>query len=195
VRAFQLQQGGKAYSVGFSPDGTQVLAGVAYAEPPEAILWDAENGQQVRTFLHEPWPEIGRFSPDGHWVLTRSMQSDCRIWDTADGQHLYTVVVPAGSLFYLSGEAFSPDGSILFTLSNGAVAMWELIANPELAITHHVDGSILLTWENPSGSRAYVLQQCPDLSAGNWERISVSTPGQHEVTNPSGTMFFRLMEP
>ncbi len=76
-------------SVAFSPDGTRVLTGAGlYGRPVSdsdedstAKLWDAETGQEIRTFRGHTSSVISvAFSPDGTRVLTGSEDRTARIW-------------------------------------------------------------------------------------------------------------------
>jgi len=85
-----------------------------------------------------------RFSPDGEWVLTKSLW-DLRIWNKATGAHLYTLhALTPHKPGDFNSVAFSPDGSSLFAAGNGAVAMWELVPVPEFTIAKETDGRIAL---------------------------------------------------
>ena len=90
---------------------------------------------------------------------------------------------------------FSPDATRVFGESNTAVAMWEIVSAPELTITRETDDRLVLTWQNPSDTTAYTLQQCPDLASSDWTDITVTTPGRHEITEPNNATFYRLREP
>jgi hypothetical protein len=68
-------------------------------------------------------------------------------------------------------------------------------AAPELVITRQPDRRVFLTWQHPSGSPDYLLQECPDPNSGDWTEVTVTTPGRYEVTDPAGATFYRLLEP
>jgi len=202
VRAFERPAEEEFYSVCFSPDGTQVLALFGRRSSPvepEAVLWNADTGQQVTNFPLLCRAVVGRFSPDGRWIVTRiglGGTDPCYIWDKVTAQRLYAIPVFTRVNW---GEyctvTFSPDGRNLFITDNGVVGMWELFSAPELTIVREADGRVVLTWPNPSETTAYILQQCPDLTSGQWTDLTVSTPGRYEITNPVGSMFYRLQAP
>jgi hypothetical protein len=66
---------------------------------------------------------------------------------------------------------------------------------PELAISQTANGVVLVNWRNPSSGPTYLLQQCTDLSAGDWSQVTTVSPGRYEVTDPGTAMFFRLINP
>jgi WD40 repeat protein len=189
-----LPSAGQAiHSACFSPDGQMVLRAVGSENG--AVLRDAETGAQVRAFPHGHDTILARFSPNGERVLTRSFD-DTRLWNTGSGEHLQTLHGRGpGQPFVLDSVAFSADGRFLFSAVNGAVAMYEVIPAPELTIAREPDGRIVLTWEDPSGSTARILERSIDLAPGDWTGVTVTTPGRYEMTNPDGTTFYRLREP
>ncbi|HYO52448.1 hypothetical protein [Archangium sp.] len=67
------------------------------------------------------------FSPDGSRVLTASLDSTARLWDSRSGQLLATL---KGHEDRVRSAGFSPDGSRVVTASDGKTArLW--IASPE----------------------------------------------------------------
>jgi len=193
LQTFQIPQDGRASSACFSPDGQQVLVGLSASQPNETLLWDAKTGELLRTFPHDsPEHFLARFSPNGQWVLAGSCW-ERRILDISTGEHLYTMYASATHNAF--SDSFSPDGRNLFTVANGAVAMWELVPTPELTITMETDGRIVLAWQNPAGASPCALERCGDVSAGDWTDVTLTTPGRYEFTDPSGTTFYRLKEP
>ena len=68
----------------FSPDGKWVLTGVRSYHDQTAKLWDAQTGDEIRTFRHADWVLSAAYSPDGSRVLTGSEDGTARIWDISD---------------------------------------------------------------------------------------------------------------
>ncbi|KAI9674629.1 MAG: hypothetical protein M1829_003711 [Trizodia sp. TS-e1964] len=69
------------YSVTFSPDGRQVVAGSA---DNTVRLWDAATGAPLQTLEgHSNWVRSVAFSPDGRQVVSGSTDSTVRLWDAA----------------------------------------------------------------------------------------------------------------
>ena len=180
-------------AVRFSSDGRRLLTG-AYAGPGR--LWDVSTGALIRSFGPEGVgsPNVA-FSPDDTKVLTVS-NGAAQLWDVETGELLTTI--GAGWINEIGPwpVAFSPDGRKVATSSiHGTVLLWSLVSEIRLNIAREGSGTLLLTWENPANGSAYALQQCPDLSAGEWTDVTIMTPGRCEVTNPVGKMFYRLKEP
>src|SRR5688572_7586863 len=75
-------------SVAFSPDGGRVLSG---SQDWTLKLWDAANGQLIRTFdAHSSRVSSVTFSPDGTRLLSGSWDTTVKLWDIVSGQLLRT---------------------------------------------------------------------------------------------------------
>jgi WD40 repeat protein len=196
IRHFPILEGERVFTARFSPDGQHVLctADNSTDVPDRTLLWDTETGQVTMSILSHGWLYVrSLFSPDGQWIVVVGWDQD-QVVDATTGELLYVIQsgrIPGWSI----PEAFSPDGRNFFTVGNGAVAMWELVPAPELTIAKGAEGHLVLTWQNPSSGSPFTLQQCGDLSVGDWADVTVTTPGRHEITAPAGTMFYRLREP
>lgn len=81
-----------AFSAVFSPDGKMVLTGSddSYIDESgwfrigrgSATLWNAQTGQEIRTFAGHVGPVLSvSFSPDGSQILTGSMDGTAMLWD------------------------------------------------------------------------------------------------------------------
>jgi WD40 repeat protein len=132
IRTF-LGHTGLVNSVAFSPDGKRVLTGAGLHGRPgsdsdednTAKLWDAETGQELRTFRgHTSNVYSVAFSPDGTLVLTGSEDSTAKLWDAETGQEIRTF---RGHTRGVSSVAFSPDGTRVLTGSEDRTArIWQL---------------------------------------------------------------------
>jgi len=118
-----------AWAKAFSPDGSMIVTGNC---DREAILWNVENGERIRTFSH-PNPLIGEgqcppvaFSPDGTSIAFGNIggnhsDSQIIIWDVATGEILQSI----NDNSTLSMK-FSPDGSMLVTSPFGVIRIWDV---------------------------------------------------------------------
>src|SRR5262249_1664220 len=83
VQAPGLTGGGGA--LGIDPDGRPALS--VSEDQKAAILWDAQTGQQRRTYRgHAEDVQAVAFSPDGRQVLTASRDRTAILWDTETGE-------------------------------------------------------------------------------------------------------------
>jgi hypothetical protein len=125
-------------SVAFSPDGTRVLSGsgdVRGNDDNTLKLWDAANGQLLRTFAgHTGWVTSVAFSPDGTRVLSGSGGFDdktLKLWDAASGQLLRAFT---GHTAYVRSVSFSPDGTrVLSGGADGIIRIWKVSTGELLA--------------------------------------------------------------
>lgn len=135
LRRLQAQRGG-AWSVAFSPDGRQALAGGGGYQGGRSVdctlrLWDLASGRQLRRFVGHTRPVVSvAYSPDGRQVLSGSIDTTAELWDARTGEEL--------SLFHHQDSVWSvalaPDGR--GTISGGD------------------DGTVLL-WSTRSGARGF----------------------------------------
>jgi len=114
----------------FSPDGLQLLTGVATGE---AILWDVDTGEKLVTFdgHKEDWVQASDisyvispdYSPDGKRVVTGGEDGTVRIWDPKNGQELMAIEAHEDRV---DGVSFSPDGAKILTASwDNTAKIWD----------------------------------------------------------------------
>jgi WD40 repeat protein len=83
-------------------------------------LWDAETGQEIRSFRGHTLPVYSvAFSPDGTRVLTGSEDGTAKLWDVETGQEISTF---RGHMSIVTSVAFSPDGTLVLTGSGDRTA-------------------------------------------------------------------------
>jgi WD40 repeat protein len=150
-------------SVTYSPDGKQ-LAG---ATGQVVTLWDAANGQVVRTFPEFPDRVFTvSFSRDGRRLLAAS-GSSARVWEFPSGKELFrfrltgTRTSTAGGATDAVKVAFSADGQRLATarIGDGTVGVWDTTTEQQILSL------------SGSGSQVYCVAFSPD---GHW----LATGGQ-----------------
>ena len=149
-------------------------------KPGEARLWDAETGQEIRTFVVPAADVFGvAISPDGRWLAAGCSDGMVRIWDTRD---------PAGKARELPGHigtvervVFLPDGRLASAggteAESGDVKIWDLSTGRVLDLRGHTgpvwglasspDGRRLVTgshdrtiklWDTTTGEEVFTLR-------------------------------------
>jgi WD40 repeat protein/serine/threonine protein kinase len=114
-------QGHKEQVVGlaFSPDG-KCLA--SCGNDRAVKLWDVAGARELRTLQgHRGSVSRLAFSPDGARLASCGVDQTAKVWDVASGQELRTLRHKS----LVSDVAFSPDGMILVTGSDGTLRVWD----------------------------------------------------------------------
>ena len=70
------------------------------------------------------------FSPDGRRLASAAQDGTVKLWETATGREILTLVHGRDEL--LTGVSFSPDGrQIVSTSKSGTVKVWDAMPLPE----------------------------------------------------------------
>jgi len=174
-----------------SSDGRRLLTNAGGAVD-YAGLWDAESGQFLRSFPGARRTGVA-LSRDDTEVLTAAA-AGFQLWDAETGELLVRLV--PGERTPTGPAAFSPDGRKVVTGSvYGSALLWSLVPEIIMNIAREPSGATALTWQDPADGSPYALQRCGDISTGDWTDVTVTPPGRYEITEPNGTMFYRLSQP
>jgi WD40 repeat protein len=145
----------------FSPDGSLIVT--AFGEYPDctARVWDAATGQELFILKGHTGPVgAARFSPDGKWIVTASLDKTARTWEARTGKQLQVLRGHSGGV--LSAE-FSPDGRRVLTRGQG----WNYIVTPDR--DYLTEGLNFDTLE-PVAGRLWDSATGKQLGALEWKR-------------------------
>jgi WD40 repeat protein len=160
------------YSVMFSPDGRQVVAGSA-----SGIEWLQD--QRIAQPLPKPITRVV-FSPDGHTFLFAFYRS-LELWDIATGRKLRDF---EGHHDTIIDVVMSADGRMALSASlDGTLRIWDVASGRELRrFEEHTDGVIGVAF-SPDGRTALAAR--PDGGMWLWdvtdgrELRSITVPSEH----------------
>jgi WD40 repeat protein/serine/threonine protein kinase len=128
--------GSTVNSVAYSPDGTQLAAGL---DSGLVTLWDARTGQHRFSLAGHTQPVSSvAYSPDGTLIVSGSRGSDrgrplpgeLKIWNAESGRELLTLS-PAGQVRCV---CFTPNGDCVAAGMKNGVALWT-VPSGELRLT------------------------------------------------------------
>jgi WD40 repeat protein len=117
------------YAEVFSPDGTRFLSTVFVAffiSPRGSVqLSDAATGEGLRSFAFVYGCGVfsPRFSPDGKFILTVSVDNTATLWNETAEKEIGVFQHPEG----FRDAIFSPDGNYILTkCDDGIVRLWDI---------------------------------------------------------------------
>lgn len=133
------------YTVGFAQSGAR--------SAPELLVQTGPG-----------WIHSMGLSPDGRILATAGLGSAIKLWDTAKGRELRTLVADNE---FVNSVAFSPDGRVLASgdagpgVSNKAIELWDVMTGKRLRkLTGHLDKVISIAF-SPDGRM---------LASGSWDK-------------------------
>ncbi len=101
------------YTVSFSPDGRQIVAG--------GRLWDTATGKELQQIKGQTFSPNGKILAAWHWDKT------VRLYDKATGKEVHVL---EGHKGHVLGIAFSPDSNSLASCSEDVSTLaWDLSGN------------------------------------------------------------------
>ena len=118
--------------VAYSPDGQWI---VSAGWDGLVILWDANNGVEIRRFGSEGRAHAGQasavaFSPDGQLIASGDSNGEITIWETETGTGIHNMQGHAG---LIEGLVFTPDGQSLVSASrDSTIRMWDVATGTEI---------------------------------------------------------------
>ncbi len=172
---------GWALAAAFSPDGRYLLTSAALSRGSDSAttLWDVISGKEVRRFEgRSPYhADSVSFSPDGHYVLTGSLDRQAVLWDATSGQEIQRFDVKNG----IESLALSPDGrSVLIGSYYKIAQLWDTATGKQLRQFGVDDPADHNSVPPPSGVNPvafspdgrYIVTGSADLAARLWDPSS-----------------------
>ena len=150
----------------FSPDGKTIAS--SGGSDHTIRLWDAETGEQVFTMEGHPWIISAlAFSPDGKTLAsanghyeddTRIFESEIRLWNVENGQHITTL---KGHTDTITSLSFSMDGKTLVSGGeDNAVLLWNIETEQMTPLYAEHDNSVNFVGYTSDGN---------SLITGSWD--------------------------
>ncbi len=161
IRTFSLS-GSKLEKVGFSPDGTRVIASSDMSEG--VTIWDAESGRSIINIKQDiAFTTFIAVSPDGRAVLTSNVD-DLHLWDTEKGTLIRKVGIQDGSDHF---GAFSAKGNqaIIASEFGETVKIWDVAKGRLLSSAKRPAGTVHAATFGPDGPRVVVAGEDGDRAS------------------------------
>ncbi|MEQ8786084.1 MAG: M56 family metallopeptidase [Pirellulaceae bacterium] len=146
------------WSIAYSPDGKLIASGGQL----DAMLWDVDTGNSLKTISVGSQMSAITFSADGESLFTGQNNAALAQWDVETGELIWRKTAHTARI---TGACATPDGRHLLTGGlDGAVYKWDLRddASPIRLATHSA--------ESPEKNRVTALALSPDA-------VSIVTAG------------------
>lgn len=173
-----------AFSVIFSPDGTQVLtpSGDGCAD-----VWETQTGKKLFRLKHVNNVFTAVYSPDGAEILTASADHSARIWDAKTGK-------PLGPVFHhgnwIISAAFNAKATQVVTASwDHTARVWDAKAGNAITPPLQHGDAVMGASFNPDGTRVATFSK--DRTARIWDAATgepLTTP-LHFQDDVTGIVF------
>jgi len=147
-----LQTGHSKYITcsAFSPDGKYIVTG---GYDNSIILWNIENGREIRTFNgHTAKIRSVFFSSDGTKILSASADNKAIVFDVLTANALHVINVKTNEL---RKAVFSPDDSKILTMDNrDKIQVFDIKTENEIGTyKKSFSSSIHSLWFSPDGTK------------------------------------------
>ena len=146
---------GAGLSVGFSPDGGVIAAGMTNGT---VHLWDNELKKEIATLDGYAWAPYLIFTPDSSQILFAA-NDGVRVWNVDKAIKTfgyipeYKLIAPLKDKEFIFSIALSPDGTVLAAgYQDGTVRLWNMDTGEQLTILEgHKDRVVSLAF-SPDGT-------------------------------------------
>ncbi|KFY40773.1 hypothetical protein V495_05270 [Pseudogymnoascus sp. VKM F-4514 (FW-929)] len=159
------------YSIAFSPKGNVLVSG-SFDEA--VFLWDVRAGRQMRSLPAHSDPVAGvDCIRDGTLVVSCAGDGLIRIWDTASGQCLRTIVHEDNA--GVVSVKFSPNGKhVLAWTLDGCIRLWDYVTGLcKKTYQGHVNSRYSISGAfGVYGSRAFIVSGSEDGKIVFWDTKS-----------------------
>lgn len=172
--AFLTGHIGSVLAIAYSPDSLTLASG---SEDKTIHFWDTHTGTHKFTLRkHKESITALAFSPDGSTLISGSADGTVHVWDAHTGDYKSTLLKykDAEYGYPLSGHvtalAFSPDGSMFVTKSEGGTNEFG---------NRSKDGGTIHFWESET---RFGQNQCLATRRGNFTALSFNSDGNMFAT-------------
>jgi WD40 repeat protein len=151
------------YHVGFSPDGTAVMAASSY----RVTLWDRESGRELQSFGLRDSIHSAAFAGGPHRLLT-CVEKRCLLWDVSGEEPVELQRFAPNQRGQVYCAAASDDGHRVVTGgANGQICVWDA-----------ANGALIQTLQADQTSLRFV-----GFGSSNDQIVAVGTDGSIRIWN------------